>query len=846
MVWCYYLLLSGFRVPVEVRPEAQEDLGRSDMKQAMMWALATLLGVVAHSITDGWAVAQCEPEWQAFDPSTLAYPGVDGSVRAIANWDEDGPGPMASRLVVGGYFKVAGSTAANHIAVFDPATDQWAAMGEGMDNAVKALAVLADGDVVAGGGFSMAGGAVAKHIARWDAATGTWSPMGTGMNGWVHALAALSFPEGDLVAGGGFTSAGGVDALHIACWDSVAGSWTPMGAGVSGSVQALTALPNGDIIAGGNFLKAGGIDANRIARWDGAAGVWSSLGSGLSGEVHAIAPIPTSAGDVTVGGLFSVAGGVGANNIARWNEAAGEWTPMGTGMKGSDVDPRVFALTPLPNGDVVAGGWFAKAGDVDASKVARWNGSTGAWTSMGKGMSTGIGSPSVYALTMLSDGVVYAGGSFTTAGDVGVGSIAGWHDVAGAWGPTGTGMNLRVRAVATLPTFPGDLVVGGEFTLAGGVIANRIARWNGATAKWTAMSTGMDNVVCSITALPSGDLVAGGFFSKAGGVDANHVAMWSNSTEQWSPMGTGMDNMVLELVTLPTLTGDVVAGGSFTKAGGVTASRIARWNNATGTWSPMGTGMDNVVYAIAALGAPSGDVVAGGAFNKAGGVSAKSVARWSSAAGAWNPMGSGMSQQVYAVVALPAPVGDVVAGGAFATAGGVYANSIARWNDAKGEWSAMGEGMSGGTGGYSYVFALALLPNGDLIAGGDFVAAGGVVVKNIARWDYVTGVWDSMGSGMNRSVLDVAVFPSGGGDIIAGGEFITSGSVVTPYFARYACEAPPACYADCDGSGALNIDDFTCFQSLYVLSDPEADCDGSGSLDIDDFICFQTLFAIGC
>lgn len=54
------------------------------------------------------------------------------------------------------------------------------------------------------------------------------------------------------------------------------------------------------------------------------------------------------------------------------------------------------------------------------------------------------------------------------------------------------------------------------------------------------------------------------------------------------------------------------------------------------------------------------------------------------------------------------------------------------------------------------------------------------------------------------------------------------------------------CYADCDASGSLDIDDFICFQTLFAISSPSADCDASGELDIDDFICFQTMFAIGC
>jgi hypothetical protein len=54
------------------------------------------------------------------------------------------------------------------------------------------------------------------------------------------------------------------------------------------------------------------------------------------------------------------------------------------------------------------------------------------------------------------------------------------------------------------------------------------------------------------------------------------------------------------------------------------------------------------------------------------------------------------------------------------------------------------------------------------------------------------------------------------------------------------------CYADCDGSGELDIDDFICYQTAFGFGDPYADCDGSGELDIDDFICFQTSFGIGC
>jgi hypothetical protein len=56
----------------------------------------------------------------------------------------------------------------------------------------------------------------------------------------------------------------------------------------------------------------------------------------------------------------------------------------------------------------------------------------------------------------------------------------------------------------------------------------------------------------------------------------------------------------------------------------------------------------------------------------------------------------------------------------------------------------------------------------------------------------------------------------------------------------------PSCYADCDQSGSLNVNDFVCFQSRFAAGAPYADCDHSGSLNVNDFVCFQSAFAAGC
>ncbi|MCA9277743.1 MAG: peptidase S8 [Phycisphaeraceae bacterium] len=54
------------------------------------------------------------------------------------------------------------------------------------------------------------------------------------------------------------------------------------------------------------------------------------------------------------------------------------------------------------------------------------------------------------------------------------------------------------------------------------------------------------------------------------------------------------------------------------------------------------------------------------------------------------------------------------------------------------------------------------------------------------------------------------------------------------------------CYADCDGSGSLNVFDYICFGNEYAAGNSYADCDGSGSLNVFDYICFGNEYAAGC
>ena len=90
--------------------------------------------------------------------------------------------------------------------------------------------------------------------------------------------------------------------------------------------------------------------------------------------------------------------------------------------------------------------------------------------------------------------------------------------------------------------------------------------------------------------------------------------------------------------------GNLYAGGNFTQAGGITASHVARWNGSA--WSFLGDvmfpGTNDDVWALSVDGA--GNLYAGGDFTHAGGVSASRIACWTGSA--WVHLNNGPADSV--------------------------------------------------------------------------------------------------------------------------------------------------------------------------------------------------------
>jgi hypothetical protein len=83
---------------------------------------------------------------------------------------------------------------------------------------------------------------------------------------------------------------------------------------VNSIVYAIAVSPSG-VFVGGVFTQAGSLFANQTARWDGTA--WSTQSGGVNNVVFAAA---SQGANVYFGGAFTVAGAQPAARVARWQE----------------------------------------------------------------------------------------------------------------------------------------------------------------------------------------------------------------------------------------------------------------------------------------------------------------------------------------------------------------------------------------------------------------------------------------------------------------------------------------------------------------------------------------------
>jgi hypothetical protein len=248
------------------------------------------------------------------------------------------------------------------------------------------------------------------------------------------------------------------------------------------------------------------------------------------------------------GSFAQIGGAANTALIGKWNGSA--WSPLGTGLLN-----QFSSALEVFNGQLYVGGYFDSAGGAAGSaKLARWTGS--AWSGVNAQLEPF--DDSVWALKTFNDGsgeALYVGGNYTGIGGTAANFLARFdgtnYTPVGSGPIAGAGIPLIVFDIESWDDGGGPaLYIGGRFTSVAGVPANRIAKWDG--TQWSALGSGITG-------------------TSTAGTSVNAIEAWDD--------GSG-----------PSL---FVAGQSITNAGGVTVSRIARWDGTQ--WHDVGGGLTGVV-----------------------------------------------------------------------------------------------------------------------------------------------------------------------------------------------------------------------------------------------------------
>lgn len=676
----------------------------------------------------------------------------------------------------------------------------------GVNDAVKAQVLGADGTRYVGGDFTMAGMNAGK-VAAFPIGNNAAAPHLLSMpqaNGSVHAVA--SDGRGGWYIGGEFTKVGQVDRLRLAHFDA-AGRLTDWNPGANDTVFALefhedTVYVGGDFTAAGNGVAS--IARNKLASFD-VAGNLTPWNPYANGTVRAFA---IGDGAIFAGGDFSQIGG-GSSAVSS----------KGLAKFGFDGNLESWRTVPghvndlaFRNGYVVVGGSFTigsqpnsnqyYAPDEYRSNIAAFSASTGymvSWRPIADDEVTSIviddadivyfgakgrvgrqvygyeSSIYTYSVNYCSGGLARMALPSASA----VGCIDGGSTRAIALSGNGivsadesnTVFGADGGLVNAMASDGGTVVVAGDFDVAAGPSRLRLAAFDpkGFLKEW---NPGADASVRAL-AINNGSIYAGGDFTLSGGgvatTSREHLASYDSSGNllSWNP---GVDRRVNAISVDNNL---IYVGGHFVSASdssGTQTRRALAAFDATGnllSWNP---GADSYVNALAVS---NGLVYAGGDFTSAGGGTGTVTRNYLAAFDFAGNLSAWSGEANDEVVSISLDGGTLYASGKFTAAGGstgsAARNRLAAFG-INGDLTSWNPGLSGG-------IASSLFASGGLVyAGGNFTGAqggsGGVMpVKGLAAFT-ASGEISGWSPEVDGSVSNIV---SDGLSLYIGGEF-TKGS----------------------------------------------------------------------
>ena len=345
----------------------------------------------------------------------------------------------------------------------------------------------------------------------------------------------------------------------------------------------------------------------------------------------------------------------------------------------------------------------------------------------------------------------------------------------------GTGASDLVSAAVVQSD--GKIVIGGAFTNFNNVPHNYFARLNtngsldasfllpaqviqtnGTVLVTNQVGVGGNGLVSSLGMLSNGKIVLGGSFTSINGTNRNHVVLLTTNGLVDPYFSPPLDLNAAVSAVLVQTDGKVFVGGAFS-APVPGLARLKAGGALDVSFAP-GSGVNGSVFCIAMQ--TNGQVLVGGSFSAVGGVPMLNVARLNADGGvdlSFAPVVSG--GPVFALAVQQD--GRILVGGGFTNVNGQSCGGLARLDTA----GLLDTSFGGGAGANGVIYGMGLYRDGRIVIGGSFTTYNGILRNRVARLTADGGLdlaFDP-GLGADDTVLAVAILPYG--KVLIGGEFAT-------------------------------------------------------------------------
>jgi uncharacterized delta-60 repeat protein len=640
-------------------------------------------------------------------------------------------------------------------------------------------------------------------------------------------LGSLDAGAGTILVVGNFGRAGPLSLSGLArlkANGSLDGSFNP-GSGADDTINCAAIQPDGKVLVGGLFQRLNNVLCPKIARLnpDGSNDTNFCSNFDADGNVNAIAVLTN--GSVMVGGAFTV---MGQTNLVRLYADGTIDSSFHAPLNDGGV---VNSIVVQPDQRVLLGGSFTSISGVARNGIGRLN--VDGTIDFTFDPEPGADGP-IYALCLTTNGAIVVGGRFGALRGSPMnylGALAPDGSLAAGFAP-GTGPNDAVYSLAA----DGDsIMVGGRFTQFNGEPRGRIARISisGELDPNFTATPGLGNSVFTVLRVGASNVCVGGSFTNVGGTPMSYLAELSLEGVPDSAFkpGRGVGGDVYAII--PLATGQIVIGGSFLNIDGAGQSGLARLQSDGTLDVAFRPALTNSFVRSAAV-QQTGKIVVGGVIYLAGSTNLFRVARV-------NPDGSldssfnkpALDDRIQAVAVQPDD--RLVVIGSFLHCNGLVERGILRLNldgtldpsfnsgtgpdnninslviQADGRILIAGDFTKynsaarnhltrlNSTGSIDPTFnpaastdfsisAIATLPDGKILIGGDFRIVNGTNRSRVARLSPDGSLDLSFDPGQGPNLHVGLILPQADGKAILGGFFTTVGGQPRNYFARLAAE----------------------------------------------------------